>query len=51
MATTGPSKPENDVVKGNPPPPPRKKLPQDLQNIVDGANKDDRIYGEVWSGT
>ncbi|OBT78118.1 hypothetical protein VF21_02653 [Pseudogymnoascus sp. 05NY08] len=52
MASTGPSKPDNDVVKTNPsPPPPAKKLPKDLQRLVDYADKDERIYDEVRSGT
>ncbi|OBT62785.1 hypothetical protein VE03_07696 [Pseudogymnoascus sp. 23342-1-I1] len=51
MATTGPNPPNNDVVKTNPPPPPAKKLPKDLQSLVDHADKDERIYDEVRSGT
>ncbi|OBT95591.1 hypothetical protein VE01_05964 [Pseudogymnoascus verrucosus] len=52
MATTGPSKPDNDVVKINPnPPPPAKKLPKDLQRLVDRADRDETIYDEVRSGT
>ncbi|OAF60908.1 hypothetical protein VC83_02505 [Pseudogymnoascus destructans] len=52
MASTGPSNPDNDVVKTNPnPPPPAKKLPKDLQRMVDRADKDQHIYDEVRSGT
>ncbi|KFY99598.1 hypothetical protein V498_00665 [Pseudogymnoascus sp. VKM F-4517 (FW-2822)] len=52
MASTGPNKPNDDVVKINPnPPPARKKLPKDLQSLVDGADRDESIYDDVRSGT
>lgn len=31
--------------------PPRHKLPEGLQKIVDKAEKDESIYDELWDGT
>jgi hypothetical protein len=44
---------DNDKSRGPPPSglPPREKLPAKLQKIVDGADKEDNFYDELYDGT
>ncbi len=44
---------DNDKSRGPPPSglPPREKLPVKLQKIVDGADKEDNFYDELYDGT